>query len=125
MRKTKRGPAPEDEEVGRKIRIRRIEINLSQKELGDALGVSFQQIQKYEKGVNRISMGRLSEIARRLDVPLSYFFSAENNAQREVDELITIDTKLSIRLLQAYQRIPEGQRRPLILLMERMAGDVE
>ncbi|ACS51841.1 transcriptional regulator [Bartonella grahamii as4aup] len=61
--------------IGKRIRHRRISIGLSQKALGSHLGVSFQQIQKYEKGFNRVSAGCLLEIAQKLDVPISFFYA--------------------------------------------------
>ncbi|WP_375658674.1 helix-turn-helix domain-containing protein [Bartonella sp. MR30HLJHH] len=64
-----------DISIGKRIRHRRISMGLSQKELGSYLGVSFQQIQKYEKGLNRVSAGCLLEIAQKLDVPISFFYA--------------------------------------------------
>ncbi|WP_273758578.1 helix-turn-helix domain-containing protein, partial [Bartonella sp. AU55XJBT] len=64
-----------DISIGKRIRHRRISMRLSQKELGNSLGVSFQQIQKYEKGFNRVSAGRLQEIANRLEVPITFFYA--------------------------------------------------
>ncbi len=61
--------------IGKRIRHRRIAIGLSQKELGSHLGVSFQQIQKYEKGFNRVSAGCLLKIAQKLDVPMNFFYA--------------------------------------------------
>ncbi|CAK02208.1 helix-turn-helix domain-containing protein [Bartonella tribocorum] len=64
-----------DISIGKRIRHRRISMGLSQKELGSHLGVSFQQVQKYEKGFNRVSAGRLQEIANRLEVPIHFFYA--------------------------------------------------
>ncbi|WP_375610686.1 MULTISPECIES: helix-turn-helix domain-containing protein [unclassified Bartonella] len=61
--------------IGKRIRQRRIAMGLSQKELGNYLGVSFQQIQKYEKGFNRVSVGCLLKIAQKLEVPISFFYA--------------------------------------------------
>ncbi|WP_375639404.1 MULTISPECIES: helix-turn-helix domain-containing protein [unclassified Bartonella] len=61
--------------IGKRIRHRRISIGLSQKALGSHLGVSFQQIQKYEKGLNRVSVGYLLKIAQKLDIPISFFYA--------------------------------------------------
>ncbi|WP_375628897.1 MULTISPECIES: helix-turn-helix domain-containing protein [unclassified Bartonella] len=61
--------------IGKRIRHRRISIGLSQKALGSHLGVSFQQIQKYEKGLNRVSVGCLLEIAQKLEVPVNFFYA--------------------------------------------------
>src|SRR2546423_15649574 len=63
-----------DAEVGRRARSRRLECKLSQTDLADRIGVTFQQVQKYEKGVNRIGAGRLQRISEALDVPISFFF---------------------------------------------------
>src|SRR5215207_7170871 len=63
-----------DAEVGRRVRSRRLECRLSQTELADRIGVTFQQVQKYEKGVNRIGAGRLQRISEALEVPISFFF---------------------------------------------------
>jgi transcriptional regulator with XRE-family HTH domain len=73
MKKTARGSGPIDGIVGNRIRARRLEQKLSQQQLADALGVSFQQIQKYEKGVNRVGVARLQQIADFLKVDMPYF----------------------------------------------------
>lgn len=73
MKQTKRGSGPIDGIVGNRIRARRLEQKLSQQQLAEALGVSFQQIQKYEKGVNRVGVGRLQQIADFLKVDMAYF----------------------------------------------------
>src|SRR5579863_3439216 len=65
---------PVDAQVGSRVRIRRMLIGMSQEKLGDLLGLTFQQVQKYEKGVNRIGAGRLYEIARILGVPIEFFY---------------------------------------------------
>jgi transcriptional regulator with XRE-family HTH domain len=65
---------PIDAQVGSRVRIRRMLIGMSQEKLGDLLGLTFQQVQKYEKGVNRIGAGRLFEIARILGVPIDFFY---------------------------------------------------
>lgn len=73
-RKTKDGPTPIDAHVGGRIRARRGLLGMSQKDLGAKVGLTFQQIQKYERGANRIGSGRLYEFSRILGVPISYFF---------------------------------------------------
>lgn len=70
----KKSPHPIDVHVGARVRLRRMLLGMSQDKLGDALGLTFQQIQKYEKGVNRIGASRVAEISRALDVPIQYFF---------------------------------------------------
>ncbi len=67
-------PSPIDIHVGSRIRLRRTLLGMSQERLGDALGLTFQQVQKYERGVNRVGASRLFDISRVLDVPISYFF---------------------------------------------------
>jgi len=73
-RKTKDGPTPIDTHVGGRIRARRGLLGMSQKDLGEKVALTFQQIQKYERGANRIGSGRLFEFSRILGVPISYFF---------------------------------------------------
>ena len=70
----KKVPNPIDRHVGSRVRMQRMLAGVSQEKLGDALGLTFQQVQKYEKGSNRISASRLQQIAKMLDVPVSFFF---------------------------------------------------
>lgn len=67
-------PNPIDRHVGARVRMRRMMIGMSQEKLGEALGLTFQQVQKYEKGTNRISASRLQQISETLNIPLAYFF---------------------------------------------------
>src|ERR1700733_2217914 len=67
-------PSPVDMHVGARIRLRRTLMGMSQERLGDALGLTFQQVQKYERGVNRVGASRLFDLSRVLDVPISFFF---------------------------------------------------
>src|SRR5262245_15708621 len=70
----KKAPNPIDRHVGSRVRMRRMMLSMSQEKLGDALGLTFQQVQKYEKGANRIGASRLQHIAGILQVPVSFFF---------------------------------------------------
>ena len=70
---------PIDVQVGNRVRIRRMLIGMSQERLGDLLGLTFQQVQKYEKGANRIGAGRLFEVARILNVPIDFFYEGVEN----------------------------------------------
>ena len=70
---------PIDIQVGNRVRIRRMLIGMSQERLGDLLGLTFQQVQKYEKGVNRIGAGRLFEVSRILNVPVDFFYEGVNS----------------------------------------------
>ncbi|GAB5509641.1 MAG: helix-turn-helix domain-containing protein [Hyphomicrobiales bacterium] len=79
---SKRAPNPVDVHVGTRMRMRRMMLSVSQEKLGEALGVSFQQIQKYEKGTNRIGAGRLQDIATHLEVPISYFYDDMPGSER-------------------------------------------
>src|SRR5712675_2882260 len=67
-------PNPIDVHVGSRVRLRRTMLGLSQEKLGDAIGLTFQQVQKYERGANRIGASRLHELSRVLDVPVEFFF---------------------------------------------------
>ncbi len=73
-------PSPVDVHVGSRLRVRRTLLGMTQTKLGDQLGVSFQQMQKYEKGTNRISSSRLYDLARVLDVPIEFFFDEMHSA---------------------------------------------
>lgn len=70
----KKAPNPVDAHVGSRVRMRRVLIGMSQEKLGEALGITFQQIQKYEKGTNRIGASRMQQISTVMGVPVSYFF---------------------------------------------------
>ncbi len=70
----KKAPNPIDKHVGSRVRMRRMMLSMSQEKLGDALGLTFQQVQKYEKGTNRIGASRLQQISQILQVPISFFF---------------------------------------------------
>jgi transcriptional regulator with XRE-family HTH domain len=114
-----------DIELGKRIRLRRVEQKISQSELGDKLGVSFQQVQKYEKGVNRVGASRLQQISTALDVPPSFFYDVDKKS-REVDSLLFTDSSFSLRLLRAYTSISnEAVRRQMISLMETIAAGKE
>lgn len=111
-----------DVELGKRIRLRRVEQHMSQAELGDKLGVSFQQVQKYEKGVNRVGASRLQQIATALDVPVTFFYDGDGKS-REVESLLFLDSSFSLRLLRAYTSIKnQSVQRHMVSLMESMAA---
>jgi transcriptional regulator with XRE-family HTH domain len=122
---TKKSPDARDIEVGRRVRTFRLQKGLSQEKLGDALGITFQQVQKYEKGTNRIGAGRIQRIAEILDVPVTNFFAAQKRSgtgPNEVFELL--DSAAGLRLLRAYLRIRDPQTRQAVIhLVERIAGN--
>src|SRR5471032_2475052 len=112
-----------DIEMGKKIRLRRVEQRISQSDLGEKLGVSFQQVQKYEKGVNRVGASRLQQIATALDVPVTFFYDSDSKT-REVESLLFLDSAFSLRLLRAYSRIKsQTVQRQLVSLMESIAAN--
>src|SRR4051812_30165806 len=76
----KKAPNPIDKHVGSRVRMRRMILQMSQEKLGDALALTFQQVQKYEKGTNRIGASRMQQIAQVLQVPVSFFFEGAPGA---------------------------------------------
>jgi transcriptional regulator with XRE-family HTH domain len=101
-----------------------MQLRITQEELADSLDLSFQQVQKYEKGKNRIAAGRLERIAEFLKVPVSFFFGPVVGVQREnLAVMDFMNTAHSLRLLQAYSRIQDKKlQRTLLELIEQVAG---
>ena len=93
---TPKEPDPVDVEVGQRIRIQRLQSGLSQTSLAEQLGVTFQQVQKYEKGVNRVGAGRLTKIAKVLGVPVASFFGAHDGGAIERSERGTANSPLKL-----------------------------
>jgi transcriptional regulator with XRE-family HTH domain len=121
-----RSATPIDIEVGKRIRLRRIEKGLSQTELGDHLGITFQQIQKYENGVNRVGAARLNKIAELLQVPIAFFFHKDGGKSKleknEIDTSLFANAANSVRLLKAFSQIKgEPIQRRIIALVESIA----
>jgi transcriptional regulator with XRE-family HTH domain len=105
---------PVDVHVGQRVRQRRWMIGMTQQQLGNKVGIKFQQIQKYETGTNRVSASRLWDIAAALDVPVSFFFEGLSGEHLAVDAHGDILTdKEALELVRAYYSIPETQRRRL------------
>jgi len=106
----KRRAGAEDVEIGRKIRALRLERGLSQTGLADGIGLTFQQVQKYEKGTNRVSAGRLQRIAALLNIPVTFFYSGMGERTKETETrnagIALIQTKGAMRLLRSYGDIP-------------------
>ena len=127
---TPKKPDPVDVEVGQRIRIQRLQSGLSQTSLAEQLGVTFQQVQKYEKGVNRVGAGRLTKIAKVLGVPVSSFFGAHDTSPMERSERGTASSPLklltvpgALRLLRAYAQLNDGKmRRSIVELVENVAA---
>jgi transcriptional regulator with XRE-family HTH domain len=125
-----RSSGKHDIELGRRLRLRRIEQKMSQDGLAKKLGVTFQQVQKYEKGVNRIGASRLQQIATALDVPVTFFFDdadagkRANDSKREVESLLFLDSSFSLRLLRAYSAVKnQAVQRQFVTLIERIAAN--
>ncbi|WP_142416104.1 helix-turn-helix domain-containing protein [Bartonella massiliensis] len=100
-----KNPHSNDISIGKRIRFRRIAMGFSQKELGSFLGVSFQQIQKYEKGINRVGAGRLLEIAQKLQTPMSFFYA----------DLLTADIATKENILSPYDERISSQEEHVLL----------
>ena len=111
----KDGPHPVDVQVGDRVRQRRRLLGMSQAALAEALGISFQQIQKYEHGTNRISASRLYEISRVLDIPVTYFFD-ETGPGRALGggEPMPLHSRETLKLVEAYYAIPDAKLRDRI-----------
>lgn len=107
-----------DVHVGKRIRHRRWLSGTTQQQLADAVGIKFQQIQKYETGMNRVSASRLWDIAHALDVPVTFFFEGIDQGQPQADGNSAMPAdimadKEALELLRSYYAIPENQRRRL------------
>lgn len=128
-----KSPNPIDVHVGARIRLRRMMVDMSQTVLGEHLGITFQQIQKYEKGTNRVGASRLQAIARVLEVEVAWFFEGAPGMKpiagdQQFDEATPVTAFLStsegFRLNRAFLRITDvRQRRKIIELVAAMAGD--
>lgn len=128
-------PSGIDRVVGQRVRWRRRELKLTQEKLGELLDLTFQQVQKYEKGVNRISAGRLYEIASVLGVPITYFFDgAEAFVEREDMQLAEdgdetpapVMNAETLDLIAAFQKIEDvGLRRSLLNTVKAAASAYE
>ena len=139
-------PSPVDVHVGGRIRLRRTLMGMSQERLGDALGLTFQQVQKYERGVNRVGASRLFDLSRVLDVPISFFYDnmpeplgtgggsnaqapravtgfAEQQAGFGSDE--TQNTRETLELVRAYYRITDPSVRKRVFDLMKSMGPAE
>ena len=125
-----------DAHIGSRVRLRRTLLGLSQERLGVALGLSFQQVQKYERGANRIGASRLYDLSRVLEVPVAYFF--EEITPESVETLSNTEPALAegpapayehdpmmrretLELVRAYYTLPDAQRRTIYQLVKTMA----
>lgn len=115
---TVKSPLPADVAIGAKIRLRRMELGMSQEKLGDLLGVTFQQCQKYEKGTNRVGGSRLDQIARALGVKPAYFFSDDFQGA----EAPTKFDKIVLDIAMKVQAMPADQRRSVSTVVDAIIG---
>jgi transcriptional regulator with XRE-family HTH domain len=131
----KKAPNPIDKHVGSRVRMRRMMLGMSQEKLGNSLGLTFQQVQKYEKGTNRIGASRLQQISQILQVPVSFFFDApvvggaaradgmsEAPSPAYVSDFLA--TSDGLALTKAFMRISDSKlRRRIVDLVEQIASD--
>ncbi len=113
-----------DVHVGQRVRQLRCLAGMTQQQLGDKVGIKFQQIQKYEAGTNRISASRMWDIAATMEVPVSFFFEGLDGQAPDTDEARgdILTDKEALDLVRAYYAIPENQRRRLFDLA-RVLGE--
>ena len=122
-----------DKHVGSRVRMRRLMLNMSQTKLADALGITFQQVQKYEKGTNRISASRLQHISTVLQVPVPFFFeglprhsgASERTTDAPLKSYVSdfLATSDGLSLTKAFTRIKDSElRRRIVRLVEEVAG---
>ncbi|WP_424940807.1 helix-turn-helix domain-containing protein [Aliiroseovarius sp. S253] len=118
---------PVDIHVGKRIRHRRWMVGMTQQQLAEKVGIKFQQIQKYETGMNRVSASRLWDMAAALSVPVNFFFEGlENHVDETGEDTLPGDIladKEALELVRSYYAIPENQRRRLFELA-RVLSDV-
>lgn len=130
-------PNPIDVQVGSRVRLRRNMLGLSQERLGEAIGLTFQQVQKYERGANRIGASRLHELSRVLDVPVSFFFDdidpvrapaipAGLDKSADISESDPLRRRETVELVEAYYAIEDAAvRRRLFELARTLARSVK
>jgi transcriptional regulator with XRE-family HTH domain len=128
-----KAPNPIDRHVGSRVRMRRMMLSISQTKLGDALGLTFQQVQKYEKGTNRISASKVQESANFLQVPVTFFFEGAPSVPGAPQAKGTaapspgyvsdfLATKDGLALIKAFMRIKDAKlRRHVVNLVEGIA----
>ncbi|WP_112809084.1 helix-turn-helix domain-containing protein [Ensifer sp.] len=136
MIENKKKPNPIDIHVGSRIRLRRTMLGMSQEKLGESLGITFQQIQKYEKGTNRVGASRLQNISGILNVPVSFFFedapgentSASGMAEASSSNYVVdfLSSSEGLQLNRAFVKIGDPKvRRKLVDLVKALAAEAE
>jgi transcriptional regulator with XRE-family HTH domain len=130
----KKEPNSVDKHVGSRVRLRRMMLSMSQEKLGDALGLTFQQVQKYEKGANRIGASRLQQISHILQVPVAFFFegapsppgrpASATDAPSPAFVSDFLATSEGLALTKAFMRITDAKlRRRIVDLVQGIAGE--
>jgi transcriptional regulator with XRE-family HTH domain len=136
-------PNPIDIHVGKRLRLRRTLLGMSQERLGELLGLTFQQVQKYERGANRIGSSRLFELGQILDVPVSFFFDDMDAASRpagfspahglaeegavfehDMDDGLSLDKRETLELVRAYYRIVDPAVRKRLFELTKALGNL-
>mgnify|MGYP001806415959 FL=1 len=129
-------PNPIDRHVGNRVRQRRTLLGMSQEKLGEEIGLTFQQVQKYERGANRISASRLFDLARVLDVPVSFFFDdmdpevaaaspaaiTAGGSAPKMPDIDPMTKRETLELVRAYYRIPDATLRKRLLELAKAAA---
>jgi transcriptional regulator with XRE-family HTH domain len=128
-------PNPVDRHVGSRVRMRRIMLGMSQEKLGEGLGLTFQQIQKYEKGTNRIGASRIQQISEILQVPVSFLFEGSPGSSAGADRFGEapspayvadfLATTEGLALIRAFTRVPDIKLRRAIVDMVELIGGRE
>jgi transcriptional regulator with XRE-family HTH domain len=135
--KGSRKPNPVDIHVGGRVRFRRMLLGMSQEKLGERLGLTFQQVQKYEKGINRVGASRLYDLSQVLGVPIQFFYDEApghhadntghaNSGDRPSESTITefLNTREGLELNKAFVRIHDAKvRRAIVELARSLAGE--
>lgn len=120
-------PNPVDVHVGSRVRLRRNQVGISQQQLAAHLGITFQQVQKYEKGMNRVGASRLQAISSILKVPVSFFFDeapeGAGNVQSEPTIALPVDGREGLELLRAFARISNSKVRRCVIELIRALPD--
>ncbi len=117
-------PRPVDIHVGRKLRERRMQLGLSQGKIGEGVGLTFQQIQKYERGANRIGASRLWQFVKLLDVPIGYFFEGLDKPKRGPKSKLerALEKRETLELIRNYTAIKNAKaRKQIYQLVKTMA----
>jgi len=112
---------PVDIHVGKRVRHRRWMVGMTQQQLAEKVGIKFQQIQKYETGMNRVSSSRLWEISKTLDVPVSHFFEGVDEEETATAGQDVLADKEAMELIRFYYAMPENQRRRLFDLARALS----